>query len=167
MGRLIKQQVNRIFESRVKQVTLDLSDRSKVFAIEVTEVFCPNCIWDPVSKASSGKYQAGGPKPFTGKTCPVCKTKGKVDTETKRQVKCNVSWGKAVAAVPATQPILTAAGALPQNMAKLKTDYLNKKVIDAASYFVVDGIRCTKFGEPKPSGLLRYVQYTFYVQIDA
>ena len=34
---------------------------------------CPNCIYDSSLKKSSGKYKAGGPRPFvSGRICPYC-----------------------------------------------------------------------------------------------
>lgn len=34
---------------------------------------CPNCIYDSNLKKSSGKYKAGGPRPFvSGRICPYC-----------------------------------------------------------------------------------------------
>lgn len=34
---------------------------------------CPNCIYDPSLKKSSGKYRTGGPVPFAqGRPCPYC-----------------------------------------------------------------------------------------------
>lgn len=37
---------------------------------------CPNCVYDPVQKKSTGKYKSGGPFPFTVGTCQVCRGLG-------------------------------------------------------------------------------------------
>lgn len=38
---------------------------------------CPNCIYDSNLKKSSGKYKAGGPRPFvSGRICPYCNGAG-------------------------------------------------------------------------------------------
>ncbi len=166
MGRLIKPRINRIFATKVKQVTLDLSERSKVFAVAVTSTRCPNCIYDAVNKASTGKYRAGGPTAFTGKTCPVCKNKGDIDTETRREVKCSVQWGKDTDTAPYKKPVLLPGGSLPLGFARCKTDHTNRAVVKGASYFLVDDERCILVGVPVPRGLLNYVQYVFVVQID-
>jgi len=39
------------------------------------QVSCDNCIIN-ASRQSSGKYKPGGPKPFDGTTCPVCRGQG-------------------------------------------------------------------------------------------
>jgi len=39
---------------------------------------CPNCILN-ASGQSSGKYKPGGPRPFNGTTCPVCRGQGVFD----------------------------------------------------------------------------------------
>ena len=38
---------------------------------------CTNCYLDPTTKKSMGVYRKGGPRPFTGKICPVCNGSGK------------------------------------------------------------------------------------------
>lgn len=46
---------------------------------------CDNCVYDPIGDKSSGRYKSGGPRPFYGGACPVCKgagTKEIEDTET-------------------------------------------------------------------------------------
>jgi len=39
---------------------------------------CPNCLYDPIGKKSSNRFQNGGPVPFQfGGICPVCNGDGK------------------------------------------------------------------------------------------
>ena len=39
---------------------------------------CSNCIYDPIGKKSSNRFQDGGPVPFPfGGVCPVCNSAGK------------------------------------------------------------------------------------------
>lgn len=41
------------------------------------QVFCPNCVWDSMTRRSSNVYKSGGPVPFgQGGFCPVCGGKG-------------------------------------------------------------------------------------------
>ena len=39
---------------------------------------CNNCYPDPITKKSTGVYRKGGPAPFSGKICPICKGNGTV-----------------------------------------------------------------------------------------
>ncbi len=45
---------------------------------------CPNCVFDPTTNRSTGRYKTGGPRPFpNGTICPVCRGAGRLDsTET-------------------------------------------------------------------------------------
>lgn len=51
---------------------------------------CPNCIWDSSREASSGKYKAGGPIPFTSGTCPYCQGRGFSLTEQSETIHCKL-----------------------------------------------------------------------------
>jgi len=43
------------------------------------DIVCPNCIVNPKSGVSTGRYKSGGPIPFNfGEICPVCEGKGVV-----------------------------------------------------------------------------------------
>jgi hypothetical protein len=60
--------------------------------------FCPNCVWDPTAKRSSGRAKAGAAQPFAwGTPCPVCKGLGRLaDTgEILQPVKLLISWDPA------------------------------------------------------------------------
>ena len=37
-----------------------------------------NCFLDPTTKKSMGVYRVGGPRKFDGRTCPVCRGRGKI-----------------------------------------------------------------------------------------
>lgn len=41
---------------------------------------CPNCVYNPLQGNSSGKYQTGGPIPFTYGICPYCHGKGTINS---------------------------------------------------------------------------------------
>lgn len=54
---------------------------------------CPNCIFDPQSKKSTGIYKAGGPRPFPNRTiCPVCRGAGQIDTTSTEVVTLLCNW---------------------------------------------------------------------------
>ena len=56
------------------------------FGVSKTEV-CPNCIYDPMLKKSSGKYKIGGPINFTlGMLCPYCNGIGFYGKETSENI---------------------------------------------------------------------------------
>lgn len=65
-----------------KQIDFLLSNLGTATPIEfnfgVTNLnICPNCIYDPNLKKSSGKYKPNGPKPFPlGRLCPYCNGTG-------------------------------------------------------------------------------------------
>jgi len=64
------------------------------FNYGVTKVsLCPNCVYDPNLKKSSGKYKAGGPKPFlTGRLCPYCNGSGSYGAEKSEQDYLAIIW---------------------------------------------------------------------------
>jgi len=48
---------------------------------------CVNCIYDPIGRKSSNRYQNGGPVPFPfGGICPMCNAAGKKPVETYENV---------------------------------------------------------------------------------
>lgn len=42
---------------------------------------CPNCITNPATQVSIGKYNGTGSKPFSSGVCPVCNGEAKIKTE--------------------------------------------------------------------------------------
>lgn len=54
---------------------------------------CPNCIYDPTTKRSTGIYKTGGPTPFQNKTiCPVCRGNGRLPYESATTVTLLCQW---------------------------------------------------------------------------
>lgn len=53
---------------------------------------CPNCIANPLTGASSGKYKTGGPYPFTIGMCPYCNGAGFKETATTEAISFQVGW---------------------------------------------------------------------------
>lgn len=57
--------------------TLKYSDIGK-------DTICPNCIFDPISRLSSNRYNGDGPISFpAGSICPVCKGEGTIQGSAK------------------------------------------------------------------------------------
>lgn len=54
---------------------------------------CPNCIYDPTTNRSSGKYMSGGPRNFPfGTICPICRGKGRLDNQVSQSIKMACEW---------------------------------------------------------------------------
>jgi hypothetical protein len=53
---------------------------------------CENCIYDPVGKKSSNRYQPGGPVPFTNGQCPYCAGLGRTPDDSTEAVDLVVLW---------------------------------------------------------------------------
>lgn len=56
---------------------------------------CPNCIFNSMQGKSSGKYQSGGPIPFSGGICPYCRNKGTIEGEQSDIIPLRVYYDKA------------------------------------------------------------------------
>jgi hypothetical protein len=163
MARLIKAKIDTIFSSKVVQLTQDLSQRSKCIVVTENNNACPNCIYDAQTNASSGRYRPGGPTPFTGKVCPVCKGKGKVVTVVQLQIPANVRWG----AKPPQLDVPEPEGFVPIGFIKIKMEMKYYNTVYGATYFLIDGIRCSHFDRQlKRRGLLSYVLCECMLKID-
>ena len=54
---------------------------------------CPNCIFDPTTNRSSGRYKVGGPRPFpTGTICPVCRGAGRLESQQSKDIQLFLNW---------------------------------------------------------------------------
>ena len=48
---------------------------------------CPNCVYDPIGRKSSNRFQDGGPVPFPyGGVCPLCNAAGRKGVETTEDI---------------------------------------------------------------------------------
>lgn len=57
------------------------------------KIDCPNCIFDPTTNRSSGRYQTDGPRPFSqGTICPVCRGNGLLDSEHTETIRMLCTW---------------------------------------------------------------------------
>ena len=89
MSNLISSEFKSLFNTTInellKENTLALPCKLS-FASNKTTDLCNNCIYDPITKASSYRYNGSGPVSFLdGQVCPVCSGFGKVrgsNTET-------------------------------------------------------------------------------------
>ena len=54
---------------------------------------CPNCIYDPITNRSTGRYKSGGPRPFPhGTICPVCRGNGQIESTHTDTVRLLCQW---------------------------------------------------------------------------
>ena len=57
---------------------------------------CPNCLYDPITKRSTGRYKLGGPRPFpNGQICPVCRGTGQLESESTEIIRMLCQWNPA------------------------------------------------------------------------
>lgn len=77
-----------LINNRFKQLYIDaITEVIRGYSVTCTLIYgqtlftdCPNCIFDPISGRSSGRYQTGGSSPFTG-VCPICFGAGRLASE--------------------------------------------------------------------------------------
>lgn len=53
---------------------------------------CPNCLWDASTGRSTNRWRGGGPVPFNGGACPMCKGDGQAAQDQTEQVQLKVEW---------------------------------------------------------------------------
>ncbi len=162
--RFIKPRIDRLFKDAVEGLIDDLSKKSRVVAfLDGPVIYCNNCVYDPVHKASSGVYNNHGPKPFTGKVCPVCQGKGTLPNVQQIVIPSIVQWSRmAKDELNRVMP----EGMLPEGHARIKAKVRYLDTVLAAKYFTVDGFRCRMTGEPVKKGLLAFVEVEWVVLRD-
>jgi hypothetical protein len=162
--RFITPRLNRLFVDAVQGLITDLNKRHKFQVVNLIKGTCPNCVYDPVKKASTGTFKTGGPQPFTTKVCPVCKNVGTLDTVKAQTVVANVQVGTA----PGTTDTYTPqpAGNLKPGFARVKTYAKDKDLVDKASYFLIDGVRYSRHTNPETRGLQTLATCFFYLKKD-
>jgi hypothetical protein len=160
---LIKPRHDRLFRDRISGLVSGLSKKSSAFAVQDTKARCSNCEYDEARKSSSGKYNGVGPRPFTGKVCPVCLGAGTVTSTKKTKLVATVNWGESTVS-DGSLPL--PEGELPKGHAEIKVLIAQVPVCEGASYFIVDGVRCAMVGHITTSGLLTKATGTFVVKIE-
>ena len=161
---LIKPGIDRLFKNYVTGLVKDLSKKSVFIAVNFGQhAQCPNCIFDAVGNAGTGRYNGTGSQPFDGKVCPTCKNSGYVTPEAKQKIEAIVQWGRFDSAHPDTPE---AGGIIPQGHARIKVEVRYYDTIANAEYYLVDGIRCSKVRQPIKRGLQSYVIAELLVKRD-
>jgi hypothetical protein len=155
MGReLIRPRIDNLYRKKITDLIRSLAKKFEVYAVFVIKTTCTNCVIDPATKASTGVYNKTGPKPFTGRVCPVCLGKGSTTTEKKHKLTATVEWSELTKS-DANRDL--AQGEIPYAHAMLKTFINAEPALAKADYFLVDGIRCTRATVTRPTGLLTKV----------
>lgn len=137
MATLVKQKHLNLYKRYTEQLITDLGTPVKLIFEESVEK-CPNCEYDPVHKASSGRYNGTGPKQFSGGICPVCNGDGKIYTEVEKNLNCTVNWGKLN---ENKEFVAKSAGTEEYNYFQIKDLVSKYDDIKSAKYLIVDGVR--------------------------
>jgi hypothetical protein len=158
-------------KDRFKEVFDNLIDdvgRIAKLHLESKHTSCPNCIYDPVAKRSSGRLDPlnsnpAGPLnvPFaTGSRCPVCSGLGKLNEPRSIDVIGTVSKNPEEFEIIAREQ-----GRRPENIVKLRTKLDTLQAIMEAKSATIDGIIYDKLTHEIVQGLgdLQFVK-TFWEQ---
>jgi hypothetical protein len=90
----IPQGVTDLFNS----ITSDMI--SKNFGVPCTLIYganrqeCINCVYNTITKSSTGLFKTGGPLPFIGTVCPYCSGVGYKNIEVTETIKMRVYFNK-------------------------------------------------------------------------
>lgn len=135
---LVKQKHLQLYKTYIEQLITDLG-KQIVLVSENVSSQCPNCIYDHVHKASSGRYNGSGPNPFTNGICPVCRNKGTINTSTSTTITGTINWGNLN---ENDEFVLSTAGTKEATHFKVKTFIRHYNTIKDADYITLDGVRC-------------------------
>lgn len=116
---------------------------------------CPNCIYDPINKRSSGRYQSGGPIVFSNGACPYCHGAGRIPQDDSENLSlCPIydyrSW----------IPTISSNVQSPEGYVQTMSVFSTRKLIVRAKEIIIDTTitssvrtRMEKHGEPEICGL--------------
>jgi hypothetical protein len=102
MGNFVSEDQINLYKGFVKGIREDLG-RSITLHIPGPRVDCPNCLFDPINKRSTGMFKPRNPYPanipgpyqFIGGICPVCNGTGQYSTEVTKIIdKALIRWLK-------------------------------------------------------------------------
>jgi hypothetical protein len=122
---------------------------------------CPNCIVNPLTQSSSGRYKAAGPIVFSnGQVCPYCQGQGFTNTETTETIRLLIDWEPKsfirLLKNPKNESVNLSFGSIIQVQGNI--DYLNKirQCVELRVHQNVSDLgywRYERDGEPIPYGL--------------
>jgi hypothetical protein len=94
MGKIftITPKIRQIAQDAIDDLIDQLGKECRLLYPAVT-IDCPNCIFDPTTNRSSGRYKTGGPRPFPANTiCPICRGAGRLPSENSEIVRMLCTW---------------------------------------------------------------------------
>lgn len=157
---IVTPSIRKTYRDLIKTVVEDLHKPVLVFSPPLKED-CPNCKWDSINNASSGKFQDSfvldvvifgetiSPTPFSRSRCPICYNVGYLIQEVRRNVKALVKWNPTAADDIESLPVGREGKAVVR-IKVLRADY---EIVNEALYMLVDGVKCEMIRAPTVRGL--------------
>lgn len=152
--------IRKIYKDLIKEVIEDLHKPITVFSPPLKED-CPNSIWDPINKTDSGQFDSSFVSPvvifgetispinFTRGRCPVCRGVGYLEKEVSRSAKALVKWNPNTADDVESLPV----GREGKAVVRIKVLRADFDLINNATHFIVDGVKCELIRAPTIRGL--------------
>ena len=166
MGVFINEQQIALFKFYVKGIRSDFG-RSITLHIPGPKNDCPNCLFDPVNKRSTGMYKPKTPYPasipgpfnFVGGICPVCNGTGQYATEITKVIDKAL-----IRALKVDQKKYLIQGLEAENDFRIKVDIKHIEDMKAARVVVIDGFPCEVTTIIK-KGLRDLIQIVVYLKL--
>lgn len=100
-----------------------------------TQTVCNNCIFNPVTKQSTNRYNGTGPKPFAAGTCPVCHGSGFIPghQNTQAEVQLLIDYDPKISKLIADSTIK-----VPSNIVKVKGFVADEAAVAQSKFIVLD-----------------------------
>jgi len=160
MAKIVVPSIRRIYKQLTKQVVADLNKPVTAY-MPPDEFDCANCVWDAISKKSSGKFDSTfvapitlfgtliSPQAFTRGRCPVCLGAGKIISSVTKNLKALVKWNPSRAEELEILPV----GREGKAVVRIKVLRPDFDTVMGAQHFLVDGVRCELIMPPTIRGL--------------
>ncbi len=141
MGIFLTEEQLKLYQYYIPSIRSDFG-RSVILHIPGPKRDCPNCLFDPVNRRSTGMFKPknpyptdiAGPFPFVGGICPVCNATGQYTTEiTKTIDKALIRWLKAD-----TKRYLI-QGLEAENDIRMKVDIKHREDVKRSRAVTIDG----------------------------
>jgi len=159
------------FTRRIRSFIKDISRPVKLYTSEY-RLECPNCYFDKLTGKSNGvckwtvieavnrqaAYEAAAGvgimfRFFVKGRCPVCQSKGYLETRKVSYISCNVRWDPSVAEGSLNSIVAIPAGFEGSSMVALKTDPKYIEDFKNCSIIEVDGYACKMAAPPVLRGI--------------
>jgi len=167
----IKQKTKMKYQKRIRDVVLNGFGRPIVVHKQPVKSEWPNCYYDKLTDKSTNEckwtlaealqkqteYENSGGiginyKYFVKGRCPVCRSKGYIETERKVYVECKVTWSPSSRGNDNTTTY-TAAGSEGSTIVELKAHPKHFDTFKNCKNLVIDGVECRMSKAPILRGL--------------